>query len=62
MGEHEGVFLIFQPGTQKHISKKCPINGQYNLTVFCYDIIQQLLGILLQIIALINLLSQKSSV
>lgn len=26
--EHKPIFMIFLSGPEKHISKKCPINGQ----------------------------------
>ena len=50
MGEHKEIFLILHTRTQQHISKKCPINGQCDLTVFVNEIIQQLPDILLRII------------
>ena len=56
--DHKPIFFVFGAGTQQHICKKCPINGQYYLTVF-FGIIQLCSDILLRIIILTNLKHRK---
>lgn len=45
--KHEPVLLVLDTGFEKHISKKCPINGQYLFKYF-RNLIQLNSGNLLQ--------------